>query len=122
LTFGAWRTLASADTAVRHEYPLRADRVFLDPELTMFVRPRRLVTPAYPGALRTRRVTASVVAEYVVDTLGRVERESVRAVNAADPAFVAAVRAALVASEFEPGEVKGRPVRVQMRQVYQFSP
>lgn len=67
--------------------------------------------PQYPEALRARRIEGTARVRFVVDTLGRVERDGIEVVEASHPAFAAAVRAALPRMRFRPARVGARPVR-----------
>ena len=77
--------------------------------------------PQYPELLRQAGVEGRVMLEAVVDTTGRVNRDSVRVVSATHPAFVAAARQALLATLFRPAFVSGRAVRVRVRIPYDFT-
>ncbi len=67
--------------------------------------------PVYPNALKEQGVRGSVLAEFVVDTLGKVELETFGVVTPADPQFIDAVRAALRSARFIPAVREGRLVR-----------
>ena len=78
--------------------------------------------PRYPDALREAKVEGVVMAQFVVDTMGRVMPGSFRVLKApADTAFVSAVRMALPNMMFEPALVGGRKVRQLVQQPFQFS-
>jgi len=65
----------------------------------------------YPAMLRHQQVEGRVVAEFVVDTLGRVEPKSVRIVSATHALFANAARSALPRARYTPAELEGRKVR-----------
>lgn len=67
--------------------------------------------PVYPPAQRAEGVEGFVLAEFVVDTTGRVEMDTFGVVSPAAPAFVEAVRAALPAARFIPATRDGQRVR-----------
>jgi TonB family protein len=67
--------------------------------------------PVYPAELKRNNVTGVVVAEFVVDTQGRIERETVGMVYSPDPLFSAAVSVALDDARFTPAMRQGHPVR-----------
>lgn len=67
--------------------------------------------PIYPESLKIKRVEGDFVAQFIVDTTGRVEVASFRVVKRGHPLFIAAVRDALPAMRFIPAEVKGEKVR-----------
>jgi len=77
--------------------------------------------PHYPEMLRRAGVSGEVVAEFVVDTLGRVEPGTLRVVRSDHELFAAAVRAVLPALRFLPAEAGGRRVRQLVRQPFTFA-
>jgi TonB family protein len=74
----------------------------------------------YPPALAQADIAGLVELEYVVDTAGRAEPGSVRALAAAHPEFEAAARAAVLASRFRPARLHGQAVRQLVRQTFRF--
>lgn len=85
--------------------------------------PARIVSAAdlvYPPALRAAGVAGLVEAEFVVDTLGRVEPGSWRVRNKPLALFERAARDAALGTRFEPARVGGRPVRQLVRQRFRF--
>ena len=78
-------------------------------------------TPRYPSMLQTAGVEGSVRAQFVVDTLGRVEQGSFRGLDATHDLFTAAVRDALLRARFSPAEVGGRRVRQLVEQTFTFT-
>jgi periplasmic protein TonB len=78
-------------------------------------------TPRYPGILQSAGVEGSVRAQFVVDTLGRVEQGSFRALESTHDLFTAAVRDALTRARFKPAEVGGHRVRQLVEQSFAFS-
>ena len=81
----------------------------------------RAATPAYPELMRRSGVEGEVIAQFVVDTLGNLERGSVTIVSSPHAMFSDAVRAVLPAIHFAPGEVASRPVRTLVRMPFVFS-
>lgn len=77
--------------------------------------------PRYPDALRGAGITGYVLAELVVDTLGRAELASVELIEATRSEFGDAVRQALPRYQFTPGEVAGHPVRTRVRMPFTFT-
>jgi protein TonB len=77
-------------------------------------------SPIYPEALRSAGMEGRVVAEFVIDTMGRAELATFRAVESAHKLFTRAVRDALVRMRFAPAEAHGRLVRVLVRQDFVF--
>jgi protein TonB len=72
--------------------------------------------PEYPSMLQSGHVEGEVLAQFVVDTTGRVDMSSFRAIQATNELFVQSVRRALAEWKFRPAEVEGRKVKqlVQM--------
>ena len=74
----------------------------------------------YPPALAQAGVAGRVELEFVVDTVGRVEPNSIRPVASAQPEFEAAARHAILVSRFRPARWRGRVVRQVARQSFRF--
>jgi len=74
--------------------------------------------PRYPSDLRQAGVQGRVVAAFIVDTTGRPEADSFRTLKSPDPAFTEAVKRAVLASRFRPGEIAG--IRVRQRVIVPF--
>jgi protein TonB len=80
----------------------------------------RATAPLYPPALRAAGVEGRVLAEFVVDTVGRAELATLRFPELPDPRFADAVRDAISRTRFSPGEVAGRPVRTRVVLPFDF--
>ena len=78
-------------------------------------------TPRYPSMLQSAGIDGSVRAQFVVDTLGRVEQGSFRALESTHDLFTASVREALARARFTPAEAGGRKVRQLVEQTFTFS-
>lgn len=78
------------------------------------------VAPVYPDSLFRARVPGRVVVEFVVDTTGRAEAETVGVVSTTDPRFTEAVRSALADARFKPARVAGHLVPQIVRQPFTF--
>lgn len=79
-------------------------------------RPARLdstesLVVTYPDSLRRARAGGEAIVEFVVDTTGRVEVETVGVVAATHPQLAEAARATARGARFFPAERAGRPVR-----------
>ena len=74
----------------------------------------------FPPPLFAARVPGLVVAEFVVDSAGRVEDGSVGIVSSTAPLFTDAVRIALASASYVPAIKGGRPVRQLVQQRFQF--
>jgi protein TonB len=77
-------------------------------------------TPRYPSMLQSAGLEGDVRAQFVVDTLGRVEQGSFRAVESTHALFAAAVRDALTQARFKPAEAGGHKVRQLVEQTFTF--
>ena len=77
-------------------------------------------TPRYPSMLQSAGVEGDVRAQFVVDTLGRVEPGSVKILETTHDLFGAAVRDALMRARFAPAEAGGRKVRQLAEQIFTF--
>lgn len=77
-------------------------------------------TPRYPDMLRAGGIEGVVVAQFVVDTLGRVDPASVRILDSSHPLFSTAVINALPRLRFLPAEIGGRKVMQLVQQPFRF--
>jgi protein TonB len=76
--------------------------------------------PRYPESLRAAAIRGIVLAQFVVDTTGRVEAGSFVALRADNYLFAESVKAALAKARFHPAQVGGRPVRQLVQQSFSF--
>jgi protein TonB len=76
--------------------------------------------PNYPETLRSAGVEGEVRAQFVVDTTGRAEPNSLKILGSSNDLFTAAVRSALPRMRFFPAEVGGRKVRQLVEQPFTF--
>jgi len=81
---------------------------------------RRSPLPRFPQLLKDAGVEGMVRVSFVVDTLGRVELETVRMVESSHPAFAVAVQVTLPRMRFAPARVAGRGVRQLVEFPVQF--
>jgi TonB family protein len=80
------------------------------PELINRLRPR------FPDEMRGRGYDrVEVLVELVVDTLGRIDRNSIRVVSTPSSAFTDAAIRAVREGRFRPGKLDGRAVKVRMQ-------
>jgi periplasmic protein TonB len=79
------------------------------------------VRPRYPERLRSAGISGRVTVRFVIDTLGRVERDGIQALSSAHSEFTAAVRAALEKMRFRPAEAAGRRVRMLVEMPFEFA-
>lgn len=76
----------------------------------------------YPPALFASGITGSVLAEWIVDSAGRVERGTVGIVSATHPAFADAVVSSILSAAYLPARKAGRAVRQHVLQEITFAP
>lgn len=112
-----------ATGAQQHRAP-RADTLNLYYEFQVEDPVHRLAwpKPQYPDSLRAARVDGEVVVEFVVDTSGRMEAQTLRVTRSTHPAFSRAVLASATGARFAPARIAGRPVRQVVQQTFVFSP
>lgn len=77
--------------------------------------------PRYPELLRQARVEGVVIVEGVVDTLGRMERGTLRVIASPHPALAGSAMTTVAAAIFRPGRVAGRAVRVLVQVPVRFT-
>ncbi|WP_411280057.1 TonB family protein [Gemmatimonas sp.] len=77
--------------------------------------------PVYPEMLRAAGIEGQVMAQFVVDSAGRVELSSFTVLDSQHPLFTAAVRTALARMRFLPAEAGGARVAQLVQQSFQFS-
>lgn len=92
--------------------------------------PRRIVqhprlldttaTPSYPPMLLSHRVDGEVLAQFVVDTLGRAEMSSFKVLKTTHVLFANSVRGLLPSLRFAPAEVSGGKVRQLLQLPFTF--
>jgi protein TonB len=80
------------------------------------------IDPKYPPELFAGGVTGSVLAEFVVDSTGRVEEETVTIVSSTNSLFSATVLRSLQAARYVPAMKDGRAVRQAVQQPFKFTP
>ena len=77
--------------------------------------------PRYPDLMRQNGSSGQVLVRFVVDTLGRAELGDLVVVEATHPLFASAVKSALLAYHFTPGEAAGRKVRTMVQMPFTFT-
>jgi TonB family protein len=99
---------------------LRIDSVFSAIAVDSEVERYPSAAPIYPDALLEEGLEGEVEAEFVVDTTGIVDLESVRILSSTHDEFTASVREALVGARFRPAWRDRRKVRQLVRQRFTF--
>ncbi len=77
--------------------------------------------PQYPDKLRQAGIEGTVLLEFVIDTMGRVEEESIKILRSTNTAFEAPAREVIRQSLYSPGRVRGQAVRVLVSQQIGFT-
>ncbi len=77
--------------------------------------------PGYPDLLRSAGIEGRVVVEAVLDTVGRVERGSLRIVSSTHALFVPAASALVLGSRYRPAHFGGMAVRVRIQVPVEFA-
>ncbi|HEY4733739.1 MAG TPA: TonB family protein [Gemmatimonadaceae bacterium] len=76
---------------------------------------------SFPPSLFAAGVEGLVIAEFVVDTTGRIEDGTLGIVSSTAPLFTEAVRVALATASYVPAIKDGHPVRQFVQQPFEFS-
>ena len=77
--------------------------------------------PRYPEMLRTGGIEGEVLAQFVVDTLGRAEMGTFKVLKESHPLFTTAVRQALPQYRFYAAETGGRKVKQLVQMPFNFT-
>jgi len=77
--------------------------------------------PQYPDMLRSAGVSGQVLAQFIVGTDGRIEKNSFKVLKSDNDQFTSAVRRSLDCQRFLPAETGGRKVRMVVQQPFDFS-
>jgi periplasmic protein TonB len=77
--------------------------------------------PRYPDILRSSSIEGEVLAQFVVDTTGRVEVSTFKVIRTSHELFSASVRQALPNMRFLAAEVGGRKVKQLVQQPFVFA-
>ena len=78
------------------------------------------VIPIYPDSLKRAKVGGAATVEFVVDTAGQVETETIGLVTATHPLFASAARDAIRRASFYPAQRQGRFVRQLVQLTVEF--
>jgi TonB family protein len=78
-------------------------------------------SPKYPDLLRRAGVDGTVLAQFVIDTLGRADLSTFKVLKSTHELFTESVRAALPQIKFHAAQVGGRPVKQLVQMPFDFS-
>ncbi|HKP28000.1 MAG TPA: energy transducer TonB [Gemmatimonadales bacterium] len=98
-----------------------ASNAYIAAEVDEAVVPVLIPAPRYPAALRAAAIEGEVLAQYVVDTTGRLEPGSWKVLRASHDGFREAAREAVEAGRFKPARIAGRAVRQLVQQTIRFA-
>lgn len=116
------RKRKNAVTAAELAEMVAALKVFTADQVDVPVRTDSLAAPrpTYPEQLLFSGVDGHVLAEFVVDTLGRVELDTFGVITTTHPQFSMAVRRALTEWAYAPAFLGGKRVRQLVQQPFDF--
>jgi protein TonB len=77
--------------------------------------------PNYPDMLRSNGIEGQVLAQFVVDTTGRADMATFKALKSDNDQFTNAVKTALQKMRFLPAEIGGKKVKQLVQQPFVFS-
>ncbi len=89
----------------------------VDRAATLLTQPR----PRYPEQLRGAGVSGRVIAQFVVDTLGKAEMNTFKVLKASNDLFVGSVKSVLPQMKFYPAEAGGRKVKQLVQMPFKFT-
>ena len=78
------------------------------------------IRPRYPDMLRTTGVEGEVIAQFVVNEQGGIDRNTFRVLSSTHPLFTDAVTRALPQMQFKPATIRGKPVSQLVQQRFVF--
>ena len=78
--------------------------------------------PQYPLIMQRAGISGTVVAEFVVDTLGRADTSTFRIISAPHPLLAQVVHQTLAKMRFAPAQLRGRKVPQLVDQSFKFGP
>ena len=114
--------VAKGDPNVKTAAPIAQDQPYFEFQVEKPVVPAPGNSgPRYPEILKSSNVEGEVLAQFVVDTLGRVEPGSFKPLKSSHELFTQAVRQALSNMRFLPAEVGGRKVKQLVQLPFEFA-
>jgi protein TonB len=78
------------------------------------------IRPQYPEMLRSSGTEGQVIAQFIVNEKGRVDKESFKLVSSTHPMFTESVKRALPQMRFKPAKIGGKPVSQLVQQLFVF--
>lgn len=77
-------------------------------------------SPRYPEMLRSSGTEGQVIAQFIVNEKGRVDKNSFKVLSSTHPLFTSAVQSALPQMRFKPATIAGKPVSQLVQQQFVF--
>lgn len=116
------RRRRNANAAAELAMLIEEFRVYAADQVDVQARPdtQGFVQPAYPDSLLRANTSGDVLAEFVVDTLGRVLMDHFSIVSSTHPLFSDAVERALPLAHFMPARKDGKAVRQAVQWPFRF--
>lgn len=101
--------------------PVTSDQTFFEFQVEKQVSPAGNNAPSYPDLLRQANVEGEVLAQFVVDTTGRVDMSTFKVLKSSHDLFTKAVQQALQRARYYPAEIGGRKVKQLVQQPFNFA-
>jgi len=101
--------------------PVNSDQPFFEFQVEKPADKLSCPNPQYPDILRSSNVSGQVIAQFVVDTEGKAEMGSFKALESDHELFTASVRRVLQGCKFIPAETGGRKVKQLVQLPFQFA-
>jgi len=99
---------------------VNTDKTYAEFEVERVVEPISGTAVAYPESMRTSGAEGRVLAQFVVNESGRVETATFKVLESSNPAFTAAVKAALPRMKFRPAQIGKTNVQQVVQQAFVF--
>ena len=100
--------------------PVELGQVFLTSQLDDPAQRISGPDPRYPPVLQSAGIAGSVDLQFIVDTTGHVEPNSLKVLAKTHDAFVEPAKEAVMKGVYKPARYKGEPVRQQVQQRISF--
>jgi len=100
--------------------PVELGQVFLTSQLDDPAQRISGPDPRYPPVLQSAGIAGSVDLQFIVDTTGHVEPNSLKVLAKTHDAFVEPAKEAVMKGVYKPARYKGEPVRQQVQQRIKF--
>ncbi len=101
--------------------PVNADQTYFEFQVEKQVSSTGNLRLNYPDMLRSASVEGEVLAQFEVDTTGRVVMSTFKVLKSSHDLFTTAVRQALQTARYYPAEIGGRKVRQLVQQPFNFT-